>query len=66
MVNRGNPKRCPKCDRKLLKLKTEKYEALADEHTQYVFGRICLTCNVCYQNKEFENFKIVVDDVGSP
>jgi len=65
IVNRGNPKRCPECDRKLLKFKTERYDASNDTHIPYIFGRVCLPCKILYQNEEFENFKILVSEIGS-
>ena len=65
MMGRWNTKKCPNCDRKLIKLKAERYDTKTDSHISYMFGRLCLDCKTVYQSKEFENFKILVSDLGS-
>lgn len=65
MTGRANPKHCPECDRKLLKIKTERYDTKTDENIPMIIGRMCMPCKIFYRNKEYEDYKLIISEVGS-
>ena len=62
---RENPKQCPTCDRKLLKIKTERYDTQNDQNVPMTIGRMCLKCKTFFRNKEYKDYKMVINDVGT-
>lgn len=62
---RANPKKCPKCSKNLLKIKTERYETKTDQNIPMIVGRMCMACKMFYRNKEFTDYKMTISEVGS-
>jgi len=62
---RENPKKCPKCDRYLLKIKTERYDTKTDQNIPMIVGRMCMRCKMFYRNKEFTSYKMEISEIGS-
>ncbi len=64
-MNTGNVKKCPDCDKKLIKIRGEGYDVSEARHCPFVFGRICKNCKKLYINPDFSNYVLVkVGDVG--
>ena len=56
--------KCPKCSKKLVKARGERYDVETAKHISIKLARVCRNCKTIFINPEYENFKIIYDEIG--